>query len=152
MLGLQRLGVTYLAHDVDTVSNHNQDDTHVLGKGDEKVSEVLALDDGILFIEFLYLDETTQDVSHVVAKLLLRLLDGEEAGRSAFIQHDGEDGVTAQANLVNSNLGCLQAVKDRIKTEDVTLDKSTLNGAQQVFFQFREVVWLKSVGDLFPKI
>ena len=52
-LGLRMAGVANLTHQVDAVGNHNEDDTHVLGKGQQQITEILRLDDGILLVKLL---------------------------------------------------------------------------------------------------
>ena len=46
--------VANLSHEVHAVGNHDEDDAHVLGKRQQEVAEILAFDDGVLLVEFLY--------------------------------------------------------------------------------------------------
>ena len=52
--GLLVVGIANLSHQVHAVGNHDQDHTHILGKREQQVAEVLAFDDGILLIQILY--------------------------------------------------------------------------------------------------
>ena len=47
---LQHLSVAYLPHQIDTIGNHNEDNTHILGKGNEQVAEILTFNDGVFLI------------------------------------------------------------------------------------------------------
>ena len=51
MLGVLVVGVANLPHQVHTVGNHDQDDTHVFGKRQQQIAEVLAFNDGTLLVE-----------------------------------------------------------------------------------------------------
>ena len=78
-LGLHILCVANLPHQVHTVGNHNQDHAHILGKRQQQVTEILALDDGILLIELLDAVQTVQDARHLRAILRLDLLQRQIA-------------------------------------------------------------------------
>ena len=50
MLGLNVLSITYLSHEVHSLSNHYQDNPHVLSKGEQQVTEVLTLYDRVFLV------------------------------------------------------------------------------------------------------
>ena len=74
LLGFHSIGVANLPHDIYAVGYHDEDDTHIFRKRDKQVSEVLALDDGILFVEFVNLYQTMDDVCHAIAIFLANIL------------------------------------------------------------------------------
>ena len=59
------LGVTNLAHQVYTVSNHNENHTHILCKGEQQITEVLTLHHRILLVELLDAVQAMKDTSHL---------------------------------------------------------------------------------------
>ena len=50
MLCFNVLSITYLSHEVHSLSNHYQDNPHVLSKGEQQVTEVLTLYDRVLLV------------------------------------------------------------------------------------------------------
>ena len=57
-----------LTHQVHTVGNHNQDDTHIFGKRKQKVAEVLRFDGRTLGIELVDFHQSLDDARHIFAK------------------------------------------------------------------------------------
>ena len=51
MLGVLVVGVANLSHEVHPVGYHDQDDTHVFGKRQQQIAEVLAFNDWTFLIE-----------------------------------------------------------------------------------------------------
>ena len=132
MTGFLVRRVTYLAHEVHTVGNHDEDDAHVLGKRQQKVAEVFALHHRVLRVEFLYALQAMQDVAHGLTEGNGYLVDGEHAALDAGIEQYGQHGIAAQANLVDSQQGCLQAVDDGVESEEVALHLALLYGLQKL--------------------
>ena len=99
-LRLHVLRVTDLPHQVHPVGNHDQDHAHVLGKGEQQVTEVLALDDGILLVEQLDAVQTVEDARHLVAVLLPHLLRRQPTLLDLRNQIDGLDGIALQTDLL----------------------------------------------------
>ena len=56
-------------HDAHAVRDHDQDDAHILGKGQQEVTEIVTLYDRVLVIEMLYLEEAVDDMLHRLAIL-----------------------------------------------------------------------------------
>ena len=140
--GLVVLGITDLAHHVDAVGNHDEDDAHVLGEGEQQVAEVLALlahevgalalGDGVVLIELLNAAQAVEDAAYDRPEAAGGLVDGERLLVGAGPQHDGHDGIAAQPDLLDSQQGRLQARHDRVEPEGVAMGQSVADGAVEL--------------------
>ena len=101
------LRISYLPHQVHPIGNHNQDDTHVLGEGKQKVPEVLTLDNGVILVELLNAVQTMQDTRHLIAILLPDLLRCQPTLLDLRNQIDSLDGITFQSDFLFKNFSCL---------------------------------------------
>ena len=132
MLGRCIVGIPDLSHQVHAVGYHDEDDPHVLGKREEQVAEVLALDDGVLLVQFLYAQQSVQYACHVLAVHVGSGVEGHGAVHDAGVEHDGDDGVASQSYLVDHQQCRLQAGDDGVQPEDVAFHLSVLYGVGQV--------------------
>ena len=69
-------GIPDLPHQVYTIGNHNEDHTHVLGKGEQQIPEILALYDRILSVQLLNAYQTMKDRAYRFSIILFDLLKG----------------------------------------------------------------------------
>ena len=67
----------HLPHQVHTVGNHDEHHAHILGKGEQQITEVLTLDDGILLIELTDAPQAIDDASHGLSIARLHLVVGD---------------------------------------------------------------------------
>ena len=139
-------GVFYLAHDVDTVGNHDEDDAHVFGKGEEELAEVLRLDAGALLVEFLHADESADDACHVFAELAADFFGGVGAGAHGVVQHDAQDGGPAHAYLFGHDDGRLHVFDKGVQSEDVARCGIDLPGVSQSLAEASAVVLQQCVA------
>ena len=103
-LGFSILSVTDLTHQVDAIGNHNEDHTHILGKGQQKITEVLALHHRILLIELLDAVQAMKDAGHLRTILLLDLFDGDPSILNLRNQMNSLDGIAFQADFLFEDL------------------------------------------------
>ena len=122
LFGFHGIGVANLPHDVHPVGNHDEDDAHVFRERDEQVSEVLALDDGILFVEFVDFHQTMDDVCHTIAILLANILQRQMPVDYQSEEDGGQHTIAFQPNFVDSYLCRAQRLQHRIKPKHVALD------------------------------
>ena len=71
LLGIAIGYVTYLSHQVHAVGNHDKYHTHVLGKRQQQVAEILALDDRVLLVQFLNATQSMLNAGHRLAIVAL---------------------------------------------------------------------------------
>ena len=102
-LGLQVMGVTNLPHEVHTVSDHDENDTHILSKRKQQVAEVLALDDWVFLVELLYPDQSVNDGCYLLTIRPTDLFNGMMASEDTSIENDGQDAVTLQSCLFDGD-------------------------------------------------
>ena len=108
LLRFELLCVAYLTHQIHAVGNHDEDDAHVLGKGEEEVAEVLRLDDGILPVELLYALEPVEDACDGFAEEKLHVVECDGAAVHAGAHEDGDDGIAAETCLAGHQQGRLE--------------------------------------------
>ncbi len=119
--------VAYLAHQADAIGDHDEHHAHVLGEGEEQVAEVLALHNGSLAVELLDADEPLEDRRHALAEVLARQRRVIVAAKHALVEHDGQQTVTAQADVADGHLRRHQSLEDGIEAEAVALDVASLD-------------------------
>ena len=105
--GFNILGITNLAHQVDAISNHNKNHPHILSKGEQQVTEILALHHRILLIELLDTVQTLEYTGHLGAILFFNLFYGNPSILYFRNQMNSLNGITFQAYLLFKDLGCL---------------------------------------------
>ena len=49
------------AHHLQMLGNNNQDDAHILGKGEKKLAEILSFKRGVSFVKFAYTANSLND-------------------------------------------------------------------------------------------
>ena len=111
--------VLYLAHQVHTVGNHDENHAHILGKGEEQVAEVFRLDGGTLGIQLVYLHQSADDAGHVLAVFLLHHFQRIEITLHCLVQHDAQDGSPFHTYLFGHDDGRLHIFQDGVHTEFV---------------------------------
>ena len=92
-LGLLIIRVPDLSHQVHAVCYHDENHAHILCKRKQQVAEVLALDNGILLIQFLYALQPVQDTSYGDAIGGTHLVDRQESCLYAGVQQDCQYGI-----------------------------------------------------------
>ena len=137
------LGVADLAHQVHALGYHDEYHAHVLGEGDEKVAEILALHGWTLHIELLDALQTVDDVAHSLAKQGVDFFNTVVFAKLAGIDEDGQQALAFQAYLVDGDAGGLQTKDQGVEAEDVVLDDATLKGRLDELVDFRTVLGLK---------
>ena len=129
--------VAYLSHDIDAVGDHDEDDAHVFGKGEQEVAEVVAFDDRVFVVEMLYLLQSVHDVLHAVAVASCHV---GVVGGLAGIEQCGDDAVSAQPYLVDADACGLHGGDDGIESESIAVHLALADGHAQVVFQLAVVV------------
>ena len=144
---LQGAALLDLAHEADAAGDDDEDDAHVLGKGEEQVAEVLRLDAGVLLIDFLHAQEAVDDMLHVGTEVALHLLlrDGSQA--DAVVEQDGQQAGAVQAYFLGQDDGCLQVEQDGVQAEGVTLQGAVLGSCLEDLAEARQVVGQDDVGS-----
>lgn len=132
MLCLRLSCVTDLTHQVDTVSNHDEDDTHVLGEGEQQVTEILRLDDRVLLVEVLDALQPMQDAGNRLTELTLDHINSEIAVLHTGMQQDGKDSVTFQTDLLHNQIGSPETQQHRVQAEHITTDMVLLDITCQI--------------------
>ena len=130
--GLLVLRITNLAQQIHTVGNHDQDYTHVLGKRQQEVPEVLALNNGVLLVELLDAYQTVNDHTNRLTISLLDLSKVIHAVDHTVIEQDGQHTVALQSFFLNGDDGCMQTFQNGVQTEHVALHAVTVHRFQQI--------------------
>ena len=130
MLGIGIVGVLDLAHQIDAVGNHDEDDAHVLGKRQKQVAEILGLDNGILLVEFLDALQSVQDAGDGLTKMGAHLVDGQQTLLNIGAEQYGQHAIAAKTNLVDHQLGGLETEQDGVQAKHVAIDLLALQGFQ----------------------
>ena len=113
--------ITYLAHQVHTVGNHDQDNAHILCKRKQQVTEILCLHDWILLIELLDTLKSVEDTRDGVTKDLPHLLNGQMTILYTRMQQHCQHGITLQSDLLYHQLSRLEGKHDGIEPEHITM-------------------------------
>ena len=138
--------VANLTHEVHTVGNHDEDDAHVFGKGEEEVSEVLALDGRTLLVELVDAHQSVDDGGHVGAKVAFHLVGGHYPTLHTTMQHDGQQRCPTHTYLVGHNERCLHILHNGIESEVVARQGISFNATGQTTLQQRHVTGLQTVA------
>ena len=85
------LALLYLAHDVHAVGNHDEDNAHVLCKGQQQVAEVLRLDGGAFGVKFVYPYQSAYDARHILAVVPFHFFGGTGAAAHGVVEHQSLD-------------------------------------------------------------
>ena len=138
-----------LAHHVDAVGYHDEDDAHVLGKGEEQLAEVFRLNAGAFPVKFLHADEAPDNSCHVFAKFLSDGFGRISAVAHGVVQHHAQDGCAAHTYLFGHDNGRLHVLEDGIQPEDIARDGVGLDGVYEVGFQSSAISLLQGIaGEL----
>ena len=140
------LCILYLAHDVDAVGYHDEDDAHVLGKGQEQLAEVLRLDAGAFQVQILHADEAPDDACHVFAEVARHLVGGIGPAAHRVVQHHAQDGRAPHSYLLGHDDCRLHVLDDGVQAEHVARQGRFLHGAYQAFFQPPAIFLLQGVA------
>lgn len=113
MACLSVLRVTNLPHEVHPVSNHYENDTHILGKTQKKVAEVLAFYLRVLLVQFLNSDQSVYNLADSFAEVSLDIIYRNAGRQYRHIEQNGDNAVAPQSDIVDGNLRCLQSLDER---------------------------------------
>ena len=116
--------VAYLSHEVHAVGNHDENHAHVLGEGEQEVSEVLALYDGVFLVQFLYAYEPVDDGGHGLALRLCYLFQVGGAVDDARVEECGDGTVALEPLFLYGDDGRSETMQHGIEAEDVSLHVS----------------------------
>ena len=106
-LSLDILSIAYLAHQVDTIGNHDENHTHILGKREQQIAEVLALDSRILIVELLDAIKAMKYAGNRLAMSLLNLVEGDVASLDIGYELNGLDSIAFQPDLLSQDFSRL---------------------------------------------
>ena len=147
LLCLDVLRVLDLPHDADAVGYHNEDDAHVLGKGDEQAAEILAAYRCALGIEFANAHQSVQDVCHLLAKVATHLIYRGCSALHDGVEQDTQYAAARQADLFADDECSLQVLDNRVDAKSVALEQTLLCSLAKVITQFLFVAFLNDVGS-----
>ena len=99
------LNVTNLPHEIDTISYHNQDNTHIFCKGQQKISEVFTLNNRCFLIKCLNTYKPMDNLRYTITIQLTDFIKCKDFLLNTLIQKNCNDRVTIQTDILNSN-GC----------------------------------------------
>ena len=106
-LSLDILSIANLAHQVDTIGNHDENHTHILGKREQQIAEVLALDSRILIVELLDAIKAMKYAGNRLAMSLLDLVEGDVASLDIGYELNGLDSIAFQPDLLSQDFSRL---------------------------------------------
>ena len=144
--------VAYLPHEVHAVGNHDEDDAHILGKRQQEVAEVVALDDGVLIVELAYALQAAEDEGHGGAELLADGVGGDVAVLETGVQQRGQHGVAAQSYLVDDDECRLQSCQYGVQSEGVAPHLLQLDAVYDVRTDFLLVVGSQRPAQTLAKL
>ena len=107
-LGLYVLRIANLSHQVHAIGNHYQYHTHILGKREQQISEVLALHRRVFIIQLLYTVQTMQYARHRCAVFLLYLIQRNVALLYLRYQLYSLYRIAFQTDFLSQDLGRLR--------------------------------------------
>ena len=136
-------------HDAHAVRDHDQDDAHILGKGQQEVTEIVALYDRVLVVEMLYLEEAVDDMLHRLAILGDDLLVVVDMARP---EERGDDRLAAQPYLVDTDTCRLQRCHDGVEPKDIPVHTTGIDGPVQTAFQLHHVVLRHGIAYLLHQV
>ena len=147
LLCLDVLRVFDLTHHADAIGNHDEDDAHVLGKGDEQAAEVLASHGSALRVELADAHQAVQDVSHLLAEIPSNLIERSSPAFHYRPEQDAQHAAPRQTDFLSYNQGSLGILHNRVYAEDVSLKQTLFRGLFQVSRQFLLIALLNNVGS-----
>ena len=129
------LCITYLAHHIHAISNHNEDYAHIFCKGHDEVSEVFRLHYRCLLVEFMQTHKSFYYIRDTFSELILHAFLRNMTIYHAGIEYCSNHTVPAESYFFYRNHGSLHAHQHRIKSESITLYGVILCGFDNVFLQ-----------------
>ena len=130
--GLVVVRIAYLAHQTYAVGYHDQNDAHVLSKGEQQVTEVLALHHGVLLVEFLYALQAVQNACHGFTVVRPHLLRGNEACLHTRPEQHGQYSVAPESYLLDDGLGRAQTFHHGVLPEDVAAEGGLFDKSHEI--------------------
>ena len=106
-LGLEILSIANLTHQVHTIGNHYQYHTHVLGKREQKITEVLTLNHWVLLIELLNAVQAMKNARNLWTIFRLNCFERKMTFFYFGDEVNSLNSITLQADFFFENLGCL---------------------------------------------
>src|SRR5574344_138736 len=112
-----RATILDVAHEINTVSNNDKDDTHVFCKGKQKISKVFCLYGWVFGVELVHMQKPTDDVGSIFAKLTFHLIHTNHTKCHTVVKQNAKDRGTIEPYLLCRDDGGLQIEQDRIETK-----------------------------------
>ena len=140
------LALLYLAHDVHAVGNHDEDNAHVLCKGQQQVAEVLRLDGGAFGVKFVYPYQSAYDARHILAVVPFHLFGGTGAAAHGVVEHQSQDGCPPHAYLFRHDNGGLHILYNRVQPEDIPLYAVVLYRVYKMCFQLSAIALVERLS------
>ena len=106
-LSLDVLGIAYLAHQVYTIGNHDEDNAHILGKREQQVTKILAFNGRILIVELFYAIQSVKYSGNRLAMSLLHFIEGNITCLDFRNKLNSLYGIAFKTNLLSKDLGRL---------------------------------------------
>ena len=110
-----------LAHYIHTVGYHNQDHTHIFGKGEQKVTEILRLYCRALRIQFIRFHQSLDDTCHILSVFHAYLVDRQNMRFYNLVQHDTDKARTFHSDFFGYDDCRLQIFDNGIHPEVIAL-------------------------------
>ena len=140
------LALLYLAHDVHAVGNHDEDNAHVLCKGQQQVAEVLRLDGGAFGVKFVYPYQSAYDARHILAVVPFHLFGGTGSAAYGVVEHQSQDGCPPHAYLFRHDNGGLHILYNRVQPEDIPLYAVVLYRVYKMCFQLSAIALVERLS------
>ena len=102
------------AHHAEAVGNHDEDDAHIFGKGEEQVVEVLRIDCRVAGVEVGGLQQAADHEGHVGVERLLHLVERDGLLHHRTIEQEGDDGGAFEADVVRSDDGRVDVAQEAV--------------------------------------
>ena len=112
-------------HQTETVDNHDDDYSHIFGKGEQQFPEVFALDRRVAAVECAYLVEAAHNLGNIVAPAFCKGVVIVVIARNRR-QHDGQTHISVCPEAVAKAKCCIESRHQRVKAESVTRNGGTI--------------------------
>ena len=113
-----------LAHHVHLTGYHQQHHAHVFGKGEQQVSEVLALHHRLLGIQVVGALQSVDNPRHAFAIHGCNLLHADASHLCHGVEHQGQHRLALQSHLAHCNHGCLQGQYEGVLLKHVAAQQT----------------------------
>ena len=117
------------AHEGQAVDGHDEDDAHVLGKGEQQLVEVLVLDSGLFLVERGHVEQAVDDAGDVVAQQRPDALHVQVVAAAQVVDHRGQRHGAVGGDAVTQGERRAQVPHDGVQPVLVPLEDARLADA-----------------------